>query len=179
MQSDDAAELGVSDELRALVTDSRTAIEQDRQQKEELVQLRRQVAELTRQRLEKQAQERQQLRRDGKAGGLLDAVELAEAEAWVQSDDAAELGVSDDLRALVTDSRTAIEQEQRSIGSRRPQVTAGSHRPAGSSSLRSATVSLARPEALSGVQLARLAEALEDGLTLERLRQMLPGLAEG
>ncbi len=32
-------------------------------------------------------------------------------EAWVQSDDAAELGVSDELRALVADSRTAIEQD--------------------------------------------------------------------
>ena len=152
-----AAELGVSDELRTLITDSRIAIERDRQQREELVQLRRQVAELTRRRLEKQAQERQRLQRDGKAGGLLDAVELVEAEAWLQSDDAAEIGVSDKLRALIADSRAAIEQEQQSIGSRRPEVMAE----------------------LSGVPLARLGAGLEDAFTVDRLRQMLQSGFEG
>ena len=73
---------------------------------------KRRTAELSRRRLEEQAQARQRLRQDNDAGGLLDPVELAEAEAWVQSEDAAELGVSEELRSLITDSRTAIEQER-------------------------------------------------------------------
>ena len=73
---------------------------------------KRRAAELARRRLEEQAQARQRLRQGNDAGGLLDPVELAEAEAWVQSEDAAELGVSEELRSLITDSRTAIKQEQ-------------------------------------------------------------------
>ena len=72
----------------------------------------RRAAELTRRRLEEKADERLRLRKDHEAGaaaGLLDAVELAEAEAWVKGPDAAELGVSDDLAALVADSRQAID----------------------------------------------------------------------
>ena len=66
----------------------------------------RRVAELTRRRLEEKAGERQRLRQGGGAGGLLDAVELA--EAWVKGPDAADLGVSDDLSALVADSRRGL-----------------------------------------------------------------------
>ena len=69
----------------------------------------RRAAELTRRRLEEKAAERQRLRQGAEAGGLLDAVELAEAEAWVKGPDAAELGVSDELASLVTDSRRAID----------------------------------------------------------------------
>ena len=70
----------------------------------------RRVAELTRRRLEEKAGERQRLRQGDGDGGLLDAVELAEAEAWVKGPDAADLGVSDDLAALVADSRRGLER---------------------------------------------------------------------
>ena len=69
----------------------------------------RRAAELTRRRLEEKAQERRRLRQGDGEGGLLDAVELAEAEAWVNGPDAADLGVSDELKALVDDSREAID----------------------------------------------------------------------
>ena len=72
----------------------------------------RRAAELTRRRLEEKAGERLRLRKDhgdGAAAGLLDAVELAEAEAWVKGPDAAELGVSEQLAQLVADSRKSID----------------------------------------------------------------------
>ena len=69
----------------------------------------RHAAELTRRRLEDKAQERLRLREGGESGGLLDIVELAEAEAWVRGPDAEELGVSDELRELIADSRQAID----------------------------------------------------------------------
>ncbi len=69
----------------------------------------RRAAELTRRRLEEKAAERQRLRRSDPAGGLLDDVELKEANGWIDGPDAGELGVSDELRVLVTDSRSAID----------------------------------------------------------------------
>ena len=83
----------------------------------------RRVAELTRRRLEEKAGERRRLRRDDGDGGLLDAVELAEAEAWVKGPDAADLGVSDDLAALVADSRRSLERAAQRLR-RRNQVLA-------------------------------------------------------
>lgn len=79
----------------------------------------RRAAELTRRRLEAKAVERQRLRVGDATGGLLDVVELAEAEAWIKSADATELGVSDDLAALAADSRQAIDaailEKQRAV----------------------------------------------------------------
>ena len=69
----------------------------------------RRAAELTRRRLEEKAAERLRLRQADEASGLLDAVELAEAETWVKGPDAAELGVSSELAALIADSRQAID----------------------------------------------------------------------
>ena len=69
----------------------------------------RRAAELTRRRLEEKAGERRRLRQQDEVGGLLDVVELAEAEAWVKGAEAPELGVSEELRALVDDSRRAID----------------------------------------------------------------------
>ena len=63
----------------------------------------------TRRRLEEKASERKRLREERRWRGLLDAVELAEAERWVNGPDAAELGVSDELKRLVADSRGAID----------------------------------------------------------------------
>lgn len=69
--------------------------------------------ELTRRRLEDKAVERNRLRRRKDDAGLLDRVELEEAEAWVLSEDAAILGVSDEIRALIVDSRIAVNQSSR------------------------------------------------------------------
>jgi WD40 repeat protein len=66
----------------------------------------RREAEQTRRRLEDKAGD--WLRLGGGQGGLLDDIELAEAERWLVSADAADLGVSDALTALVAASRSAI-----------------------------------------------------------------------
>lgn len=71
----------------------------------------RREAEQTRRRLEGKAIEWGRLGRGG--GGLLDEVELLEAARWLGSPDAAALGHSDDLLALVEASRTAIEAAER------------------------------------------------------------------
>jgi len=75
----------------------------------------RRAAEQTRRRLEDKAAEWVRL---GKGeGGLLDDVALAEAEAWLQSPDAQELGFSPALAALVAASRKTLnaiaDQERR------------------------------------------------------------------
>ena len=69
----------------------------------------RRATEITRRRLEESADARERLRKEDPDGGLLDAAELAEAEKFVASPDAAELGVSPRVTALVADSREAIE----------------------------------------------------------------------
>ena len=61
--------------------------------------------ERTRRRLESYAMEWQRLQQQG--GGLLDPVETSEAEAFLSSPDARELGVSGPVRALVLASRDA------------------------------------------------------------------------
>lgn len=48
----------------------------------------------------------------GKSSGLLDKFQLHEAETWLQSQDAIELGYDVDLPALVQTSRDAIKQEE-------------------------------------------------------------------
>jgi hypothetical protein len=75
----------------------------------------RRTAEQTRRRLEEKASEWVRLGR--KAGGLLDAAELPEAERWLASTDAAELGTSAAMRDLVAASRRALgAARQRLIG---------------------------------------------------------------
>lgn len=64
-------------------------------------------AEQLRRRLEDKAQE--WVRLGQTEGGLLDAYELYEAEGWLNSPDAAELGVSAQLRALAQASRIALD----------------------------------------------------------------------
>ncbi len=49
----------------------------------------------------------------GKSGGLLDQVELQEAEVWLRSPDAAVLGCSAALKELITTSRAALKDERR------------------------------------------------------------------
>lgn len=71
----------------------------------------RKDAEQMRRRLESQAQEWMHLGQ-GK-GGLLDAIELAGAERWLESSDAQELGYSPSLINLVTASRQAIAEAER------------------------------------------------------------------
>ena len=70
----------------------------------------RREKEKTRRRLEEKAQE---WKHRSKSGGLLDDVELAEAERWVASPDAADLGCSVDLRELVHSSRVEINKAKR------------------------------------------------------------------
>lgn len=67
----------------------------------------RRAAEQTRRRLETKATE---WLRTGQRGGLLDEYELQEAEGWLTSEDAGELGVSRDLVDLVTASKDVIAQ---------------------------------------------------------------------
>jgi WD40 repeat protein len=64
--------------------------------------------EQTRRRLEAQASE---WRRLGERGGLLDEIELAEAQRWLEKPAAAELGSSEQLQRLVAASRAEIERE--------------------------------------------------------------------
>jgi WD40 repeat protein len=71
----------------------------------------RREAEQTRRRLESKGEEWDHLGRD--RGGLLDEVELLEAQRWLASPDATDLGYSDDVLALVEASRTAIEEAER------------------------------------------------------------------
>jgi WD40 repeat protein len=70
----------------------------------------RREAEQTRRQLEAKAVEWVRLGRG--SGGLLDEVELAEADRWLSSPDATDLGYTTALDALARDSRTALERFQ-------------------------------------------------------------------
>ncbi|HEU5104046.1 MAG TPA: CHAT domain-containing protein [Roseiflexaceae bacterium] len=71
----------------------------------------RREAEQTRRRLEAKAVEWVWLGRSD--SGLLDAIELHEAEQWLAGPDAADLGYSDDLLAIVHASRRALDAAAR------------------------------------------------------------------
>ncbi|HAJ61016.1 MAG TPA: hypothetical protein DCP31_18610, partial [Cyanobacteria bacterium UBA8543] len=71
----------------------------------------RREAEQTRRRLAAQAQDWIRLGRG--TGGLLDNVELAEAERWLSTSDATDLGDDESIRALVETSRRAIQDAER------------------------------------------------------------------
>jgi WD40 repeat protein len=79
----------------------------------------RREAEKTRRRLEARAQEWARLGSGG--GALLDAVQLAEAELWLKSADASDLGCSPDLAALVQGSREAIQRTEQEREAARQQ----------------------------------------------------------
>ena len=68
----------------------------------------RREAEQTRRRLMRKVEEWVRLGKG--SGGLLDEVELAEAERWLESPDAAELGYDETLLALAEASKRAIQQ---------------------------------------------------------------------
>jgi WD40 repeat protein len=68
----------------------------------------RREAEQTRRRLMRKVEEWVRLGKG--SGGLLDEVELAEAERWLESPDAAELGYDETLLALVEASKRAIQE---------------------------------------------------------------------
>jgi CHAT domain-containing protein/WD40 repeat protein len=67
----------------------------------------RRTAELLRRRLEESATQYLLLDRQG---GFLDARELPDAENWISSPDASELGVTDALRSLLEDSRRSLRK---------------------------------------------------------------------
>ncbi|MEA5464065.1 nSTAND1 domain-containing NTPase [Leptothoe sp. PORK10 BA2] len=71
----------------------------------------RREAEQTRRRLTAKAEDWVRLGKE--AGGLLDAVELLEAERWLESTDAEELGYDSVLTELVVASRNALEEAER------------------------------------------------------------------
>lgn len=71
---------------------------------------KRKEAEQTRRRLEAKAVEWERLGRG--SGGLLDQVELAEAERWLASPDATDLGYTTALADIAWDSRAALERAQ-------------------------------------------------------------------
>lgn len=70
----------------------------------------RREAELLRRRLEAKTEEWKRLGRD--TGGLLDEMELLEAERWLEGPDASDLGYDEALPALVQTSRVKIEAER-------------------------------------------------------------------
>src|SRR5579859_130337 len=78
---------------------------------------KRRDAEQVRRRLETKVDNWKQVtarhRSDEKEGGLLDAVALREAEDWLKSPDATELGPPDDLPALIKQSRGALMRRLR------------------------------------------------------------------
>ncbi|BAY66895.1 WD-40 repeat-containing protein (plasmid) [Calothrix brevissima NIES-22] len=69
----------------------------------------RREAELIRRRFETKAQEWERLGRS--SGGLLDEVQLTEAQGWLNSPDATELGIDQKIFALVQASDKAIQRE--------------------------------------------------------------------
>ena len=71
----------------------------------------RRETEQVRRRLEDKAAEWERLGRD--TGGLLDEAELPEAERWLASADAKDLGYSEALPALVRNSQRALQQAER------------------------------------------------------------------
>ncbi len=73
----------------------------------------RQDAEQTRRRFVLKVEEWERLRE--RNGGLLDKVELAEVERWLDSSDASELGYSEALKKLVEVSKQAIKQHNRQV----------------------------------------------------------------
>ncbi|SKB14893.1 putative WD-repeat protein [Planktothrix sp. PCC 11201] len=83
--------------------------------------IQRREAEQTRRRLIAKVQEWARLGKD--KGGLLDEFELVEAQHWLESSDAAELGSDDQLVALVELSKTHIETEkQREIEAQKREL---------------------------------------------------------
>jgi WD40 repeat protein len=115
----------------------------------------RRAAELTRRRLEEKAAERERLRAQGE-GGLLDVVELAEAEAWRAGPDAAELGgASAALAALVEESRAALDARAAAEEATRRRE-------------------LEQAQALAAEQAARLAEQAKSNARLRR-RALIAG----
>lgn len=74
-------------------------------------------AEQTRRRLVAKAEEWERLGKG--SGGLLDEIELAEAERWLSSPDATELGYDASLIALVEASQLAIQQAEQERAARR------------------------------------------------------------
>ncbi len=70
-----------------------------------------QAAEVVRRRLEDKAAEWVRLGRG--EGGLLDRVELREAEAWLKATDLPTAGCSANLAALIGQSRAAVQRQQR------------------------------------------------------------------
>ncbi|BAZ27643.1 WD-repeat protein [Cylindrospermum sp. NIES-4074] len=102
----------------------------------------RQEAEQTRRRLVAKVQEWVRL---GKAaGGLLDEVELAEAQRWLNSPDAAELGFDEMLPTLVVASEQVIQQakQQEEAARRRELAQAKKARKAANTTIRVAIASL-------------------------------------
>ncbi len=81
----------------------------------------RREAERTRRRLEARAAD--WVRLEGR-GGLLDEVQLLEAERWLNSPDATDLGYNEALPALVQASRSAIEEAEQKKEADRRELTA-------------------------------------------------------
>jgi WD40 repeat protein len=72
----------------------------------------RRAAEQVRRRLEERAREwREREARGQGGGGLLDEIELLEAERWREEPDARELGATEDLVALLAASRLEVERQ--------------------------------------------------------------------
>lgn len=109
-QPSDGTDAGMNDPASPLVDISHEALIRNWPALRDWVRQRR-AAERTRRRLEEKAAEWRRL--GGEQGGMLDDVELAEAERWLASSDAADLGVSSDLQALVAASKDALETARR------------------------------------------------------------------
>src|SRR4029079_14791006 len=91
----------------------------------------RRDVELSRRRLEEKAAE--WVRLGSSAGGLLDEIELAEAERWLASPDATDLGYDQSLPALTAASRAALDAAAQEREAARQRQLARAPAPAGAS----------------------------------------------
>jgi WD40 repeat protein len=132
---------------------------------QEWIQARR-AAELTRRRLEEKAQDWVRLGRG--RGGLLDEVELAEAESWLGTADARELGYDAALAGLAQASRVAIEAAAQAQEAARQRELAQA-RALAAEQQRVAEEQLKRAEAESQ-------RAEEQARSSSRLRRLVAGL---
>jgi WD40 repeat protein len=99
-------------------------------------------------------------------GGLFDAIELLEAERWLESPDAADLGYSNELPMLAQASRAAIEadEHQREAARTRELVLAQQAREAAEARVRETRRNLRRLVALAVLLLFALVAASGLGL---------------
>ncbi|MFN8665126.1 MAG: TIR domain-containing protein [Thermomicrobiales bacterium] len=146
----------------------------------------RREEEQTRRRLETRAADWRRRVEEGRAGGLLDEAELADAERWMDGPGAADLGLSADLLALVGTSRAATDEarsreleQARALAGERARAE-GETRNARSRELAAQAINLAREQPDLALLLAheagRVADTFESRSGLLAIRLANPHL---